>query len=370
MAKITVATVFGTRPEIIKLSSYIEEMDKRIDRHFLIHANQHSEYEADIAFCKELEIRRPDFRLTAQPGNQTVQLGQMISQLAAVYDNIKPDWVVVLGDSNSSVAGAISAKKFGAKVTHIESGIRSSGSPAQDDTNGILADHISDLLLAPTKDCIRILRREGVPDNRVKLANSTLPETCRRNLEIAERKASVEVHPPFALMMILRRGNIEDKRRLKPIVTAMARVSQKTPVIFSAHPDTGTRLAEFGLSRSLGKIQIVPALSYLDYLYTLSKAELVLTDSAGVQDEARILKIPTLMIRRDKERMGPAKGTGTILVDTNENSIMRNAMRMVRSPAFKKRLSKAKSPQLESGVARKIVSSILRPRTEDRLRER
>ncbi len=370
MTKTTVATVFGTRPEIIKLSSYIEEMDKRTDRHFLIHTNQHYDYQMDMAFFRELEIRKPDFRLTAQPGNQIIQLGQMISQLAAVYGNIKPDWVVVLGDTNSTVAGAITAKKFGAELAHIESGCRSFDPSMPEEQNRILADHLSDLLFAPTRECVKNLSKEGITGAKVKLVGSTLIEVCKRNLEIAERKASIDVHPPYGLMTIHRRGNIEDKKRLKAIVSAMARVSNKIPVIFPVHPHTATKLAESGLDQKLGRIQVVPALSYLDFLYALSKAEFILTDGREVQQEAQVLRIPTLTARKETEWVETVKSGASLLVDANENAIVRNAMRMVRSPAFKKRLSRAKSPYLESGVARKIVSSILRPRTRDRLRKR
>jgi UDP-N-acetylglucosamine 2-epimerase (non-hydrolysing) len=359
MAKTTVATVFGTRPEIIKLSSYIEEMDRRTNRHFLIHTNQHYDYQMDLVFFRELEIRRPDFRLTAEPGNQTAQLGQMISQLAAVYANIKPDWVVVLGDTNSTVAGAVSAKKSGIKLAHIESGCRSFDPSMPEEQNRLLADHVSDLLFAPTKECVKNLSNEGVSGPKVKLVGSTLVEVCKRNLEIAERKASVEVHPPYALMTIHRRGNIEDRRRLKAIVSAMARVSQKIPVIFPMHPHTSQKLAEFGLDKSLGKIQVVPALGYLDFIYALSKAEFVLTDSGGVQQEAQVFRIPTLTARKETEWVETVKSGASILVDANEQAIARNGLRIVKNPAFKKKLRSAKNPYLESGVAKKIVSAIM-----------
>jgi UDP-N-acetylglucosamine 2-epimerase len=355
----TVATVFGTRPEIIKLSSYIEEMDRHTDRHFLIHTNQHYDYEMDMVFFRELEIRKPDFRLTAQPGNQTVQLGQMISQLAAVYGNIKPDWVVVLGDTNSTVAGAVSAKKFGSKLAHIESGCRSFDSSMPEEQNRILADHVSDLLFAPTKECVKNLRNEGISGSKVKLVGSTLVEVCRRNLKIAERKATIDVHPPYAIMTIHRRGNIEDKRRLKAIVSAMARISEKIPVIFPMHPHTGAKLAEFGLDRKLGKIQVVPALGYLDFIYALSKAEFVLTDSGGVQQEAQVFGVPTLTARKETEWVETVKSGASVLVDANENAIARNGLRIVKNPAFKRKLRNAKNPYLESGVAKKIVNALL-----------
>ena len=359
MAKTTVATVFGTRPETIKLSSYIEEMDKRTSRHFLIHTNQHYDYQMDMVFFRELEIRKPDFRLTAQPGNQVVQLGQMISQLAAVYGNIKPDWVVVLGDTNSTVAGAVSAKKSGIKLAHIESGCRSFDPSMPEEQNRILADHVSDLLFAPTKECVKNLGKEGISGSKVKLVGSTLVEVCKRNLEIAERKASIDVHPPYALMTIHRRGNIEDKKRLNAIVSAMAKVSEKVPVIFPVHPHTAKKLTEFGLNQKLGRIQVVPALGYLDFLYALSKAEFVLTDSGGVQQEAQVFRIPTLTARKETEWIETVRSGASILVDANESAIARNGLKIVKSPAFKKRLKSAKNPYLESGVAKKIANALL-----------
>lgn len=355
----TIATVFGTRPEIIKLSSYIEELDGRSDRHFLIHTNQHYDYQMDMVFFKELEIRKPDFRLTAEPGNQTVQLGQMISQLAAVYANIKPDWVIVLGDTNSTVAGAVSAKKSGLKLAHIESGCRLFDLSMPEEQNRVLTDHVSDLLFAPTKECVKNLKGEGISGQKVKLVGSTLIEVCKRNLKLAERKSTIDVHPPYALMTIHRRGNIEDKRRLKAIVSAMARVSYKIPVIFPAHPHTGAKLTEFGLDQKLGKIQVVPALGYLDFIYALSKAEFVLTDSGGVQQEAQVYRVPTLTARKETEWVETVRSGASILVDANENAIARNGLRIIKSPAFKRKLRSAKNPYLESGVAKKIVNALL-----------
>ncbi len=355
----TVATVFGTRPEIIKLSSYIEEMDKRIENHFLVHTNQHYDYEMDKVFFKELEIRKPDFRLSAISESPVARLGEMIQQLSKVYKEVRPEWVIVQGDTDSTLAGAISAKKFGARLAHIESGCRSFESTMPEEQNRILVDHISDLLFAPTKTCVTNLRREGVSGPKVRLVGSTLIEVCNRNLKLAERKARANLRPPYALMTIHRRCNIENKRRLKAIVSAMRRLSFNIPVIFPTHPHTRDKLAEFGLNQHLGRIRQVSPYGYLDFIFTLSRAEFVLTDSGGVQQEAQVYGIPTLTARDRTEWGETIESGGSILVDADESVIVGTALKIIKDPSFRKSAAGSKNPYRETGVASKIVDFIL-----------
>lgn len=355
-----IATVFGTRPEIIKLSAFIEEADERIERHFMIHTNQHYDYEMDKIFFDDLEIRQPDFRLTARPGNQVVQMGDMMSQLGAIFEDIKPDEIVVLGDTNSTVAGAIAAKKHGCRVAHIEAGCRSFDMSMPEEHNRIMVDHISDILFAPTRASARNLRNEGIAGKRVHLVGSTLIEVCKRNLKIAKRKSTFNVRKPYAIVTIHRRGNIENRRRLASIVKAMAHISRDIAVVFPAHPHTRSYLSKFKLDEHLENIRITQPLGYLDFIKTLSGAEFVLTDSGGVQQEAQVFGVPILTARKETEWIETVESGSAILVDADEKTIIKVAERILRDAEFRKKLRSAKNPYRETDVNKKIVTALIR----------
>lgn len=355
----TMATVFGTRPEIIKLSSFIDEADRRVKRHFMIHTNQHYDYEMDKVFFEDLDLRQPDFRLIARPGDQVVQLGEMISQLGTIFNEIEPDTVVVLGDTNSTVAGAVAAKKHGSRLAHIEAGCRSFDMAMPEEHNRIMIDHVSDILFAPTRASVQNLGDEGIAGKRVRLVGSTLIEVCRRNLKIAKKKSTFKARKPYALMTIHRRGNIENEERLASIVRAMARVSKEIPVIFPAHPHTRSFLTKYGLDKETGKVRVIQPLGYLDFLKALSETEFVLTDSGGIQQEAQVFSVPILTARKETEWVETVESGGAILVDADEKTIVKYAEKILKDKNFKKKLRGSKNPYSETNVNKKIVSMLI-----------
>jgi UDP-N-acetylglucosamine 2-epimerase (non-hydrolysing) len=354
-----VATVFGTRPEIIKLSMYIEEMDKKSRDHFLIHTNQHYDYEMDAVFMEELDLRAPNFRLDVKSANQATQMGGMISELGRIFGRISPEVVTVLGDTNSTLAGAIAAKKLGIRLAHIEAGCRSFDSTMPEEQNRIVADHLADILFAPTNTCVENLKREGLSGSSVCLVGSTLTEVCKRSLRISQGKSAFDFTRPYALMTIHRRSNIEDRSRLSAIVHAMVEVSKTIPVVFPVHPHTRKSISQYGLGDTLRNLHTTRPLGYLDFLKALSGAEFVLTDSGGVQQEAQILNVPILTARNCTEWVETVRSGGCILVDADEKEIVRNAIRLVKNKAFAGKLRKTKNPYVETKVSKRIVARIL-----------
>jgi len=363
MNMLTAVTIFGTRPEIIKLSSFIREADKRIKRHYMIHTNQHYNYNMDRIFFEELELREPDFRLHTKSREPTAQLGEMISQSIDILEELMPDVVIVLGDTNSTLAGAIAAKNYGCRLAHIESGCRSFNPMQIEEYNRVFVDHISDILFAPTIYAVKNLLRERIPKKRIHLVGSTLISVCKRNLEIAQRKVRFRFKEPYALMTLHRRENILNKHRIESILDAMINVSREIKVIFPIHPHTKSLIMKCNIYKKLSKnenILIIRPLGYLEFLYTLSHAEFVFTDSGGVQQEAQVLSIPTLTARSETEWVETIKSGCAVLVDTDKEKIVESARKILSDKNFRKKIQKAPNPYSHNHVDEKIVSILLK----------
>ena len=355
MSSRVVATVFGTRPEIVKLCMFIEEMDRRFNNHVLIHTDQHYDYEMDRVFMDDLGVRAPDCRLSRSSESQTEQLGTMISQLGRAYDRVRPDAVVVLGDTNSTLAGALTAKKCGVPLAHIESGCRSHDKTMPEEQNRLVVDHISDILFAPSRICVDNLANEGISGSQVHLTGSTLVDVCRRNLEIASIKSKLELPEKYGLMTIHRAVNIQNKDRLSSILRAVNIVSKGIPIVFPVHPHTRKMMDLWQMAPFSENVLEYPPLGYLDFLKTLAGAEFVLTDSGGVQQEAQVLGVPILTARRETEWVETVECGGCILVDADADAIIENSLRIVNDDEFRSRFVRCKNPYSETGVSKKIV---------------
>ena len=354
-----IVTVFGTRPEIVKLCMFIEEMDRRIDNHILVHTDQHYDYEMDEVFMKELGVRAPDHRLSHRHDNQAEQLGAMISQLGRVLDDVRPDGVVVLGDTNSTLAGALAAKKSGIRLIHIESGCRSHDRTMPEEQNRVVVDHLSDILYAASSDSVQNLRNEGISGQNVHLVGSTLVDVCRRNLEIARAKSRLQLPERYGLMTIHRAINIQNEDRLKGILEAMKVVSDVIPIVFPVHPHTRLMMERWKIIPETENMHLLPPLGYLDFLKALSEAEFVLTDSGGVQQEAQVFGIPILTARKETEWVETVECGGCRLVDADANAIAELSLRIVRDKDFREDFLKGENPYVESGVSRKIVDILV-----------
>jgi len=346
----TIATVFGTRPEIIKLSMFIEEMDRRAARHVVIHTNQHFDANMDTIFMEELEIRPPDFRLRLRRSDQAAQFSQMVAQLSPLLSDTRPDVVVVLGDTNTTVAGAMAAKKCGLHLAHIESGCRSFDKSMPEEQNRIVTDHLSDILFAPTRTCVGNLESEGIRGRNVHMVGSTLVDVCRRNLKIADRTSRLELPDRYVLATLHRRGNIEDRKRLRSIISGMAQLAEQVPVVFPIHPHTRQMISRYGLESPMG---------YLDFLKALGNAEFVITDSGGVQQEAQVLRVPIITTRTETEWVETVQSGLCKLVDADQRAIVRHGMRLLNDQAFRRKLVRAANPYSEKNVSRKITSVLM-----------
>jgi UDP-N-acetylglucosamine 2-epimerase len=359
MSKPTVVTILGTRPEIIKLCVFIEEMDSRIDSHLLVHTDQHYDYDMDEIFMNELGVRTPNHRLHTKSRNPVEQLGDMITQLGMLFRAVEPAAVVVLGDTNSTLAGALAAKKSGVRLAHIESGCRSFDPTMPEEQNRVVTDHLSDILFAPSSACVRNLAREGIGGSRVHLVGSTLIDVCARNLSIARMQAEADLPAKYALMTIHRAANLSSRERLSSILKAMAEVSRRIPVVFPVHPHTRKTMEEMGIMSDLGDIQMLPPMGYLQFLRALSGAEFVLTDSGGVQQEAQVLGIPILTARRETEWVETVECGGCRLVDADTDAILGESFKILDDPRYRESFRSCKNPYSERDVSRRIAEVLV-----------
>jgi len=328
-----IAIVLGTRPEIIKMSPVIRECEKKGLDYFILHTGQHYSYEMDRIFFEELELPQPKYNLDVGSGTHAEQTGRIMIGVEKVLIKEKPDVVLVQGDTNTVLAGALAATKLHIKVGHVEAGLRSHDRRMPEEINRVLTDHISDYLFAPTEKAKQNLLREGIDENKIFVTGNTIVDAVYQNLEIAKRKVNVledlGLKPKeYFLVTAHRQENVDVKERLKGILKGLKLIYEEfsMPVVFPIHPRTQKRIKEFGLS--LDGIKVINPLGFLEFLQLEANAKLVLTDSGGVQEETCILGVPCVTLRDNTERPETLEVGSNILAGTKPEKILESVKTM------------------------------------------
>jgi len=322
-----IAIVLGTRPEIIKMSPVIRECERRGIDYFILHTGQHYSYEMDRVFFEELELPPPEYNLDVGSGTHAEQTGKIMFGVERVLKNVKPDIILVEGDTNTVMAGALAATKLHIKVGHVEAGLRSYDRRMPEEINRIVADHVSDYLFAPTEKAKQNLLREGVEEDKIFVTGNTIVDAVYQNLEIAKRKVNVLKYlglkpKEYFLVTAHRQENVDVKERLKGILKGLELIHEEfsMPVVFPIHPRTRRRIREFGLS--LDGVTVNDPLGFLEFLQLEANARLVLTDSGGVQEETCILGVPCVTLRDNTERPETLEVGSNIIVGTKREKIL------------------------------------------------
>ncbi len=302
------SVILGTRPEIIKLSSLIRELERKKADYFIIHSNQHYSKEMDEVFFDELELPKPKYNLNIGSGNHGEMTGRMMIAMEKILIDEKPDCVFVQGDTNTVLAGALAASKLGVKIAHIEAGLRSYDKSMPEEINRVITDHISDYLFAPTKLAADILEREGIGKNKIFKVGNTIVDAVFQNSEIAARKVNkldtLKINKDeYFLLTMHRPSNVDSQANISSIFQALEKVYEKynLPIIFPIHPRTKKQIESFNLSLPKG-ITEIPPIGFLEMLQLEAEARLIITDSGGIQEEACILKVPSVTLRFNTER--------------------------------------------------------------------
>lgn len=322
-----IAIVVGTRPEIIKMSPLIRDVISRGIEFFLIHTNQHYSFEMDRIFFKDLKLQEPDFNLNVGSASHGKQTGIMLDGIEKVFYDIHPDIVFVQGDTNTVLSGALAASKLNIKIGHVEAGLRSFDRTMPEETNRVIADHISDYLFAPTENSKKYLLAEGIPEEMIFVTGNTIVDAVYQNLEISKQSRNTLEHfglknDEYFLATVHRAENTDKKERLSGILAGFNKIYQEfnLPVIFPAHPRSLKMIKEFNLEIPDG-IKLIDPLGYLDFLQLESAAKLILTDSGGLQEEACILGVPCITLRDNTERPETVELGANVIAGTNSNLV-------------------------------------------------
>lgn len=331
-----IAIILGTRPEIIKMSPIIRECEKQRIDYYILHTGQHYSYEMDQIFFKQLQLPRAKYNLDVGSGKHGEQTGKMLARIEDILIKVTPDIVFVQGDTNTVLAGALAASKLQIKIGHVEAGLRSFDRTMPEETNRIIADHISDFLFSPTETSKRHLINEGISPEKIFVTGNTVVDAVYQNLKISKdgtnvlEKLGLEENKYF-VATVHRAENVDNEERLRKILNGFLQLNMEfgLPIIFPAHPRTLKMIKEFGLR--IPKItRVIEPLGYLEFMQLESRAKLILTDSGGVQEEACILKVPCITLRDNTERPETVD-VGANLIAGSGEMIIEGARKMIES---------------------------------------
>jgi UDP-N-acetylglucosamine 2-epimerase len=325
---VKIATIIGARPQFIKMVPVSRELRKRGIEEVIIHTGQHYDYEMDRIFFEQLNIPEPDYNLGVGSGSHGYQTGEMLKRIEEVLMKEKPDLVIVYGDTNSTLAGALAAVKLHIKVAHVEAGLRSFDKKMPEEINRVLTDHVSDYLFAPTKTAVENLYNEGIRDG-VYLTGDVMLDALLCNIKIAEKESRIldelGLKPKeYYLATVHRAENTDNGKNLENIVEAFIECGEL--IVFPAHPRTVKFLKSYGFYERLEKAKnliLIKPVGYLDMLVLEKNARKILTDSGGVQKEAYFLKVPCITLRDRTEWVETVEDSWNLLVGADRNRILK-----------------------------------------------
>ena len=329
-----ISIILGTRPEIIKMSPIIRECEERGLDYFILHTGQHYSYNMDRVFFEQLELPEAKYNLDVGSGSHAEQTGKMLIGIEKILLKEKPDVVLVEGDTNTVLAGALAATKLHIKVGHVEAGLRSYYKEMPEEINRILADHCSDYLFAPTEKSKKILLGEGIEEEKIFVTGNTIVDAVYQNLEIAREKVdaldALELEKQkYFLVTAHRQENVDNKSRFEGILKGLELITNEfdMPVIYPIHPRARKMMNKFGLKAN--GIKLIEPIDYLSFLQLEANAKLVLTDSGGVQEETCVLKVPCVTLRDNTERPETLEVGSNILAGTNPDAILNATKEMI-----------------------------------------
>ena len=364
-----IAVVLGTRPEIIKMAPIIDEIINRDIDLCLIHTGQHYDKEMSDNFFRDLEIPSPDYNIHVGSGSHGKQTGLMMKGIEEVLMDEKPDMVLVQGDTNAVLAGALVASKLHIAVGHVEAGLRSFDMTMPEEINRRACDVTSTMYFIPTEESAINLLAEGFSRKNLFITGNTVVDACFRHLEIAKKRGfeeksladlDIDNMDNILTLTMHRAENVDDKARVTNIIEALKELDQMN-IIFPIHPRTKNTVQNFGLFdelNDLDHVHIIKPLGYLDFLQLTAKSTLILTDSGGLQEEAITLDVPALTLRYNTERPETVAAGGNILVGSDKDVILENANKILNDEEFAQKMRNAPNPYGQGNSAQQTVDAI------------
>ena len=349
-----IVSIIGARPQFIKCAPLSREVRKE-HQEIIVHTGQHYDPEMSDIFFTELNIPPPDYNLNVGSGSHGKQTGEMLEKIEHVLTKENPSLVIVFGDTNSTLAGALAAAKLHIPIAHVEAGLRSFDRSMPEEINRIVTDHLSDLLFYPTQTSIDNLAREGIT-NGVHLVGDVMVDALEYNRSIAEEKSGILeqlglTKNTYLVMTVHRPANTDSRKNMETIISAIGESAKKT--IFPVHPRTRKCLQEYGLWNTLpSNITVTEPLGYLDMLRLMNHAEKILTDSGGMQKEAYILAVPCITLRDTTEWVETVEGGWNVLVGADHTRISSSILQPPR-------LSTSQSNIFRSGDCAKMICNVI-----------
>jgi UDP-N-acetylglucosamine 2-epimerase (non-hydrolysing) len=356
---VKVLSVVGARPQFVKLGPIARQFAENRDiEHVIVHTGQHYDAAMSRVFFDDLGIPAPDVHMGVGSGTHGVQTGAMLSGLDSILDRHRPDWTLVYGDTNSTIAAALAAVKMHMPVAHLEAGLRSFNRRMPEEHNRVLTDHAADLLLAPTEIAMGHLAREGLAHRAVHVGD-VMTDVCFRTRDAvqgvrAELPEGVDPDAPYVVATIHRPDNTDDEARLRAIVKALGDLA--VPVVLLAHPRLVVRASSFGLHLTGGSLHTAAPLGYPSMVRAVVGAVGVVTDSGGLQKEAFLLGTPCTTLRTETEWVETLDGGWNIL----DPELAR-----VREIAVRAKPTAARAQPYGDGTAAARVVTALRKRQRD-----
>ncbi len=381
MLKMKIAIVLGTRPEIIKMASVMDEIEKRGHELLLIHTGQHYDKEMSENFFIDLKLPTPNYNIHVGSGSHGAQTGRMMEGIEEVLVDEKPDILLVQGDTNAVLAGALVASKLHIPVGHVEAGLRSFDETMPEEINRLAADICSKLYFVPTEESAINLEMEGISRKRIFITGNTVVDACFRNLEISKERdksqydeglsqIDLDNMENIAALTMHRAETVDDRERLTNIIEAIEELDDLN-IIFPIHPRTKKTMENFNLFNRLNDlphVHIIKPVGYLDFLLLISKSTLILTDSGGLQEEAITLDVPALTLRYNTERPETVTAGGNILVGSDKEAIIRNARKILDDEEFANQMKSAKNPYGMGNAAEQMIKIIEEANKNDTLK--
>jgi len=359
-----VINVVGARPNFMKVAPIVAAMKRRAERFhpLVVHTGQHYDAAMSDSFFRDLELPEPDVHLGVGSASHAAQTAAVMERFEPVVLQEKPDWVLVVGDVNSTLACALVCVKLGIKVAHVEAGLRSRDRTMPEEINRLLTDQIADLLLTPSPDADENLRAEGIPPERIRFVGNVMIDSLLQNLERARAsriRADLGVDDSaYGVLTLHRPSNVDRPETFGRILSALETITQTLPVIFPVHPRTRKTIAELGLNErvaAMKNLRLIDPLGYLDFLSLYSSARLVLTDSGGIQEETTVLGIPCLTLRENTERPITVELGTNVVVGTDTARIIAAATAAMNGSAK----PTARQPPLWDGHASERILDAL-----------
>jgi UDP-N-acetylglucosamine 2-epimerase (non-hydrolysing) len=357
-----IISVVGARPNFMKVAPIHRAIGKIADgkiEHLICHTGQHYDEKMSKVFFEDLELPQPDFYLGVGSGSHAEQTGKIMIEFEKVLEKENPDYVLVVGDVNSTIACTLTASKLHIKTIHVEAGLRSGDRKMPEEINSVLTDSISDLLFVTEKSGLENLEREGIPDEKVHFVGNVMIDSVVYYLPKAEKSDVLKnldlENNRYILVTLHRPANVDNPDKLRKIIDMLQRLSERRKIVFPVHPRTRKNLERFGIGEPGGNVLLTDPIGYIDFLALTKNAELILTDSGGIQEESTFLGVQCITIRDTTER--------PVTVEVGTNQLLGENLELAEQTAnevLDGKKKKGNIPELWDGkAAERIVETLL-----------